>query len=65
MLMLIYNLPPYLITKKFFIQLSILIFGKDAPTNENIDVFIRLLMEELQQLWKGVPTQDFSKSPGE
>jgi hypothetical protein len=64
-LMLIYNLPPYLVTKKFFIQLSILIFGKDASTNESIDVFIRPLVEELQQLWKGVPVQDFSKSLGE
>ena len=43
-IMLIYNLPPFLVTKKFFMQLSILISGKDASTNENIDVFIRPLV---------------------
>jgi hypothetical protein len=64
-LMLIYNLPPFLVTKKFFIQLSILISGKDAPLNQNIDVFIRPLVEELQLLWKGIPTQDFSRLPDE
>jgi hypothetical protein len=46
-LMFLYNLPPYLVTKKFFIQLCILISGKMSPTNENIDVFIRPLVEEL------------------
>jgi hypothetical protein len=54
-LMLIYNLSPTLGTKKFFIQLSLLISGKDAPRNDNIDVFLRPLIEELQMLWKGIP----------
>ena len=53
-LLLIYNLPPYLVTKKFFIQLSILISGKESPTSENIGVFIECLLEELQLLWTGV-----------
>ena len=57
-LLLIYNLPPYLVTKKFFIQLSILISGKDSPTSENIGVFIEPLLEELQTLWTGVRAQD-------
>jgi hypothetical protein len=43
-LMFIYNLPPYLVAKKFFIQLCILIFGKSSPTNDNIDAFIRPLL---------------------
>jgi hypothetical protein len=64
-LMLIYNLPPYLVTKKFFIQLCILISGKMSPTNENIDVFIRPLLEELLELWRGVRAQDFSKAAGD
>jgi len=64
-LLLIYNLPPYLVTKKFFIQLSILVFGKLSQTNENTDVFIRPIIEELQKLWTGVLAQDFSKPPGE
>jgi hypothetical protein len=63
-LMLIYNLPPVLVTKKFFIQLSILISSKDAPTNNNIDVVLRPLIEELQLLWKGIPAQDFSEPAG-
>jgi hypothetical protein len=46
-------------------QLTILISGKSAPTNENIDVFIRPLVEELQLLWKGIPAQDFGRPPGE
>jgi hypothetical protein len=64
-LMLLYNLPPFLVTKKFFIQVCILISGKDAPTSEGLDVFIKPLVEELQLLWTGVDAQDFSKLPGE
>lgn len=63
-LLLIYNLPPYLVTKKFFIQLSILVSSKLSPTNENIDVFIRPLIKELQKIWQGIPAQDFSKPSG-
>jgi hypothetical protein len=51
--------------EKKFIQLYVLILGKMSPTNENIDVFIRPVVEELLQLWNGVVTQDFSKPPGE
>jgi hypothetical protein len=58
-LMLLYNLPPYPVTKKKFIQLCILISRKTSPTNENIDVFIRPLVEELLELWGGVDAQDF------
>ena len=64
-LLLIYNLPPYLVTKKFFIQLCILISGKNSPTSENIGVFIEPLMEELQLLWIGVRAQDFLDPIGE
>jgi hypothetical protein len=53
------------VTKKFFIQLYILILGKSSPTNDNIDVFIRPLLEELQTLWRGVIAQDFLECPGE
>ena len=64
-LLLIYNLPPYLVTKKFFIQLSILISGKDSPTFESIGVYIRPLLEELQTLWTRVRAQDFLNPAGE
>jgi hypothetical protein len=60
---MLYNLPSYLVKKKFFIQLCISISGKDSPMTENIDVFMQPLVEELQILWAGVPTQDFSKPP--
>jgi hypothetical protein len=63
-LILLYNLPPYLVTKKFFIQLCILISGKEAPTSDSIDVFLQPLIEELQTLWIGIRAQDFSKPPG-
>jgi hypothetical protein len=56
MLLMIYNLPPHLVTKKFFLQLCILISGKDSPSQENIGVFLRPLLDELQRLWKGDPT---------
>jgi hypothetical protein len=58
-LMVIYNLPPYLVMKKFFIQLCILISGKQSPTTENIDVFLRPLVDELKLLWEGISAQDF------
>jgi hypothetical protein len=64
-LLLIYNLSPFLVTKKFFIQLCILISGKDSPNNENIGVFIAPLIEELQLLWSGVRAQDVLNQPGE
>ena len=51
-------------SKKFFIQLCILISGKASRTNENIDVFIKPLLEELLKLWTRVVVQDFSKPEG-
>jgi hypothetical protein len=51
----LYYLPPYLVTKKFFIQLCILISGKDAPTLESIEIVLQPLIEELQKLWIGIP----------
>ena len=61
---LIYNLEPWFVTKKFFISLCILISGKQSPLATNIDVFIRPLLRELQELWRGVPALDFSKPEG-
>jgi hypothetical protein len=61
-LMVIYNLPPYLVMKKFFIQLCILISGKQSPTTENIDVFLHPLVDELKLLWEGISAQDFSQA---
>lgn len=60
-LIMIYNLEPWFVTKKFFISLSILISRKQSPTSESFDVFIRPLLRKFQELWHGVPTLDFSQ----
>ena len=55
-----YNLPPWLVTKKYFVMLCLLIPTKLSLTGSNFDVFIQPLVDELQQLWSraGVPTRD-------
>jgi hypothetical protein len=45
--MIIYNPPPFLVTNFIFIQLTILISGKESRSSENIDVFIQFLVDEL------------------
>ena len=63
-LVVIYNLPPWLASKKFFITLTILIPGEKAPTSETIDVFLRPLVEELKKLWDGVVAVNMAKPVG-
>ena len=55
-----YNLPPWLVTKKYFVMLCLLIPTRLSLTGSNFDVFIQPLVDELQQLWSpgGVPTRD-------
>ena len=55
-----YNLPPWMVTKKYFVMLCLLIPTKLSLTGSNFDVFIQPLVDELQQLWSrtGVPTRD-------
>ena len=55
-----YNLPPWMVTKKYFVMLCLLIPTKLSLTGANIDVFMQPLVDELQQLWSrvGVPTRD-------
>lgn len=57
-LLVIYNLPPWLVAKKFFISLRLLIPGEKAPNGEAFDVFIAPLVRDLLKLWTGVPTVD-------
>jgi len=59
-LLVIYNLPPWLVTKKFFISLTVLIPGEKAPSGEAFDVFIGPLVRDLLLLWEGVPAVDTS-----
>ena len=55
----IYNLPPWLCMKRKFIMMPVLIQGPKQPGN-NIDVYLRPLVDELLQLWRdeGVPVWD-------
>jgi hypothetical protein len=46
-----YNLPPHMGIKKGHIMLAVLIPGKYKVTN--MDVYLALLVEELQLLWEG------------
>nr|AAP12940.1 transposon protein, putative, CACTA, En/Spm sub-class [Oryza sativa Japonica Group]ABF96438.1 transposon protein, putative, CACTA, En/Spm sub-class [Oryza sativa Japonica Group] len=54
--MCIYNLPPWLCMKRKYIIMPIIIQGPKQPGN-NIDVYLRPLVEDLKLLWKkeGVP----------
>ena len=55
-----YNLPPWMVTKKYFVMLCLLIPTKVSLTGLNIDVFMQPLVDELQLLWSrtGVLTRD-------
>ena len=64
LLITIYNLPPWLLTKKFFISPACLIPGPKSPTAENIDVFLAPIVRDLLRLWHGVPAIDMSKPNG-
>ena len=56
--MLNYNLPPWLVTKNFFMMLTLLIPGKESVTDKNVDVYLAPLIKELQQLWEGIDCVD-------
>ena len=60
-LIAVYHFPGWLATKKFFLNLSLLIPGPKAPTTENIDVYMRPLVRDLVRLWYGVPAVNMSK----
>jgi len=63
-LLLIYNLPPWLVTKKFFMFLSIIILGPESVKSANFDVLISPLIEVLQELWEGVRGLDILQPIG-
>ena len=57
-----YNLPPWMCMKQPFFILSMLIDGPKAPGNK-IDVFLQPLINELKELWhQGVSTYDASSN---
>ncbi|KAL6313164.1 hypothetical protein AAG906_016741 [Vitis piasezkii] len=55
-----YNLPPWMCMKQTFFMLSLLIPGPTAPGND-IDIYLQPLIDELNDLWEvGVETYDAS-----
>ncbi|CAH9081953.1 unnamed protein product [Cuscuta epithymum] len=53
-----YNLPPWMCMKKEYTMLTLLIPGKQEPGKE-IDVYLRPLIDELKEIWEiGLPTYD-------
>nr|DAA02079.1 TPA_exp: transposase [Oryza sativa Indica Group] len=60
--MCIYNLPPWLCMKRKYIMMPIIFQGPKQPGND-IDVYLRPLVEDLKLLWKkeGVPVWDEDK----
>ena len=52
-ILVIYNLPPWLCMKRGFIMLTLLISGPKQPGN-NIGVYLTLLIDDLKNLWDGV-----------
>ncbi|KAK5843103.1 hypothetical protein PVK06_005536 [Gossypium arboreum] len=52
-----YNLPPWLCMKQSSLILSMIIPGEKGPGND-IDIYLQPLIEKLKQLWAGVETYD-------
>ncbi|KAG8483202.1 hypothetical protein CXB51_022201 [Gossypium anomalum] len=52
-----YNLPPWICMKQSSFILSMIIPGEKGPGND-IDIYLQPLIEELKQLWSGVETYD-------
>ena len=57
-LLMIYNLPPWLCMKQKYIMLCMMIVGPRQPGND-IDVYLTPLIEDLRKLWEnGVDVWD-------
>ena len=57
-IIMIYNLPPWLCMKRKYMMLSMLISGPKQPGND-IDVYLKPLIEDLKILWEtGVEVYD-------
>ncbi|KAL6189147.1 hypothetical protein ACLB2K_040537 [Fragaria x ananassa] len=55
-----YNLPPWLCMKRKFMMLTLLISGPKQPGND-IDVYLQPLIDDLKLLWNGVELKKCSK----
>jgi hypothetical protein len=61
-----YNMPPWLTTQKHFIMLSLIILGLENIIGDNINLYLKPLVEELKELWEiGVHVQDVATFNGE
>src|ERR1044072_5923977 len=60
-ILVIYNLPPWLCMKRKYMMLSMLISGPQQPGND-IDIYMAPLIEDLKKLWEvGVEVYDGSR----
>ncbi len=57
-LLLKYNLPPWLLIKRFFTLLSLIILRLESMRNSNFDVYFAPLLEDLVDVWNGVARVD-------
>ena len=65
-MLLNYNIPPWLTIKSFFIILALLIPGPEAVTGDRMDVYLTPLIDELRELWTvGVLCYDAARWRGE
>lgn len=65
-LLMNYNIPPWLTIKNFFMMMALLIPGPEAVTADRIDVYLSPLLEELRELWaEGVLCYDAARWRGE
>ncbi|KAL4359106.1 hypothetical protein AHAS_Ahas08G0044200 [Arachis hypogaea] len=61
-MLMVYNLPPWMCMKLEYCMLSLLIPGPQSP-GKDIDVYLQPLIEDLKLLWEiGVETYDASKN---
>lgn len=51
-----------MVTKCFFVMLSLVIPGKESVKSANIDVYLEPLVDDLLLLWNGVPAIDMTDS---
>ncbi len=52
------NLPPWLVTKRYFMMLTLIIPRKESITSSNVNVYLQPLVDELHVLWRGVKVWD-------
>jgi len=64
LLMVMYNLPPYLLMKRFFICLMMITLGPNSPSEDTVNVYMQPLVYELKKIWVGILAIDMLKPLG-